>query len=39
MPTERGGTAEVSRTPTQSVMTVTLTINGTPQTFQVETRV
>jgi threonine dehydrogenase-like Zn-dependent dehydrogenase len=27
-----GSTAEVSRTPTQFVMTVTLTINGAPQT-------
>ena len=39
MPTERSATAEVSRTPTRSVMTVTLMINGAPRTLQVEPRV
>src|SRR5918999_4983765 len=39
MPTERSATAEVSRTPTRSVMTVTLMINGAPHTLQVEPRV
>src|ERR687895_2839733 len=39
MPTERSATAEVSRTPTRSVVTVTLQINGAPHTLQVEPRV
>jgi hypothetical protein len=39
MPPNEAAQSEVSRTPTQSVMTVTLKVNGAPQTFQVETRV
>ena len=39
MPNERNATAEMYTTATQSLVTVTLAINGVPHTLQVETRV
>jgi xanthine dehydrogenase YagT iron-sulfur-binding subunit len=39
VPNEPSATAEMSTTPTQSVVTVSLTINGTRQTLHLETRV
>ena len=39
MPTERNATAEMYTTPTRSVVTVTLTINGAAHTLEVEPRI
>src|SRR5215510_6728825 len=39
MQKERSSTADLSAAPTSPVVTVTLTINGSPQTLQIETRV